>query len=179
MNRAYFPLRRLHISFQKSNPNVKLSKLYEEKLRNIRGTKDAERRKEMIQKEILKITRRGEDTKQDKVIKDAVNRNEWKLRERAREYQDFEDEELLQIALDKDEVSRQINNVMIDQERKYELRVQKAKEALNLLQEIAPELVPKPSVESFGIEFSGPNYSLPINEYFTMKAPLGTANRFE
>ena len=75
-------------------------------MRNIRGTKDAERRKEMIQKEILKITRRGEDTKQDKVIKDAVNRNEWKLRERAREYEDFEDEELLQIALDKDEVSR-------------------------------------------------------------------------
>ena len=68
---------------------------------------------------------------------------------------------------------------MIDQERKYEIRVQKAKEALDLLQEIAPELVPKPSVESFGIEFSGPNYSLPIDEYFTMKAPLGTANRFE
>ena len=75
-------------------------------MKNIRGTKDVERRREMIQKEILKITRRGEDTKQDKVIKDAVNRNEWKLRERAREYQDFEDEELLQIALDKDEVSR-------------------------------------------------------------------------
>ena len=73
----------------------------------------------------------------------------------------------------------EINDVMIDQERKYEIRVQKAKEALNLLQEIAPELVPKPSVESFGIEFSGPNYSLPIDEYFTMKAPLGTANRFE
>ena len=73
----------------------------------------------------------------------------------------------------------EINDVMIDQERKYEIRVQKAKEALNLLQEIAPELVPKPSVEYLGIEFSGPNYSLPIDEYFTMKAPLGTANRFE
>jgi len=151
----------------------------EEKLRNIRGTKDAERRQEMIKKEIMKLTTRGQNTKQDKVIQDAVNRNEWKLRERVREFEDFEDEELLQIALDKDEVSRQINDVMIDQERKYEIRVQKAKEALNLLQEIAPELVPKPSVEYLGIEFSGPNYSLPIDEYFTMKAPLGTANRFE
>ena len=76
-------------------------------------------------------------------------------------------------------INSEINDVMIDQERKYEIRVQKAKEALNLLQEIAPELVPKPSVEYLGIEFSGPNYSLPIDEYFTMKAPLGTANRFE
>ena len=41
-----------------------------------------------------------------KVVTAAVNRNDWKLRERLREYQDFEDEELLQIALDKDEVSR-------------------------------------------------------------------------
>ena len=78
----------------------------EEKLRNIRGTKDAERRQEMIKKEIMKLTTRGQNTKQDKVIQDAVNRNEWKLRERVREFEDFEDEELLQIALDKDEVSR-------------------------------------------------------------------------
>ena len=56
------------------------------------------------------------------------------------------------------------------QEQKYELRVQKAKEALKLLKEIAPDLVPKPSVEITGIEFSGPNYSLPIDDYFTMKA---------
>jgi len=179
MNRAYFPIRRFHITRQNNEEKFKLSKLYEEKLRNIRGTKDVERRQEMIQKEILKLTNRGQTTKQDKVIKDAVMKNEWKLRERVREFEEFEDQELLQIALDKDEVSRQINDVMIDQERKYEIRVQKAKEALNLLQEIAPELVPKPSVESFGIEFSGPNYSLPIDEYFTMKAPLGTANRFE
>lgn len=80
--------------------------ILEEKLRNIRGTKDTERRQEMIKKEIMKLTTRGQNTKQDKVIQDAVNRNEWKLRERVREFEDFEDEELLQIALDKDEVSR-------------------------------------------------------------------------
>ena len=65
----------------------------------------------MIKKEILKLTSRGQDLKQDKVIQDAVNRNEWKLRERVREFQDFEDEELLQIALDKDEVSRRKSNL--------------------------------------------------------------------
>ena len=87
------------LHFQKRN-------ILEEKLRNIRGTKDTERRQEMIKKEIMKLTTRGQNTKQDKVIQDAVNRNEWKLRERVREFEDFEDEELLQIALDKDEVSR-------------------------------------------------------------------------
>ena len=75
-------------------------------MRNIRGTKDVERRQEMIKREIMKLTTRGQDLRQDKVIKDAVNRNEWKLQERFREFEDFEDEELLQIALDKDEVSR-------------------------------------------------------------------------
>ena len=67
----------------------------------------------MIKKEILKLTSRGQDLKQDKVIQDAVNRNEWKLRERVREFQDFEDEELLQIALDKDEVSRRKSNLRV------------------------------------------------------------------
>ena len=54
-----------------------------------------------------------------------------------------------------------------------------AEAALEELKNICPELIPAPYIHKEMVEITGPDFSLPVDDFLTMKAPLGQANLYE
>ena len=83
------------------------------------------------------------------------------------------------IEVQRDEYASQVAAVYNEEENKYYRRVKRARIALGALKQLAPDLVPDPSIHTDVIELHGPSFSLPITDFLAMKAPMGSANRYD
>lgn len=55
----------------------------------------------------------------------------------------------------------------------------RAREAFDVLKQLAPQFIPDPYIDGELMELRGPSFSLPIQDFLEMKAPMGHANIYE
>jgi len=106
-----------------------------------------------------------------KPVWDDYRKHGWRLADRGRPYQPFKTADLIELELDRDEYSRQANQVYQNEDAKFKRRLDCASRALDALKEHAPELIAAPRIPK--LSFSGPLYSLPLSQYFEKQAPVG------
>merc|ERR1712106_18565 len=156
-----------------------LSKEMANQLFNIRTSPDPDRKKELIKKLEQKLEKSGNNKGVEVIVKDALQRNEWRLETFQREFEPFDEDELVETKFARDELSAEMSRVMVEEETKYYRRVQHARAALDKLKELTPQLVPEPGLHDGSVEFSGPSFSLPVDKYYEMLSPLGIANQYD
>merc|ERR1712227_198436 len=166
-------------------PNIRnyrsiiFKKTFSDLIATYRAVKDPENRARILQREKQKLERARKMGKSKVIVMDEHRKNEWKLKERQRPHEPFDDETLSEIEIQRDEYAAQVAAVYNAQDPKYERRVKAAKEALEVLKDLAPELVPEPSIHLDMIKITGPSFSLPVTDFLEMKAPLGHSNLYE
>ncbi|CBY12293.1 unnamed protein product [Oikopleura dioica] len=150
-----------------------------EVLNRYRNTKDPELRQQILKREEIKLERAQKMGKDRIIVKDEYRKFEWKLESNQRKFEAFEDETLIDAEIANDEYSEQMNAVFKEADEKYYRRVKMAEAALEELKNICPELIPAPYIHKEMVEITGPDFSLPVDDFLTMKAPLGQANLYE
>jgi len=139
--------------------------------------KDPEFRAKILQREEQKLERIKKMGKQLKVIKDEHRKNEWKLAERSRPFEPFDDDTIVQTEIIRDQFAADVAKVYNEQDAKYKRRVERSRAACAALEQLAPHLIPAPFIEDEMISFSGPSYSLPIDDFLEMRAPMGNCEK--
>ncbi|CAG5076632.1 Oidioi.mRNA.OKI2018_I69.PAR.g8507.t1.cds [Oikopleura dioica] len=150
-----------------------------EVLNRYRNTKDPELRQQILKREEIKLERAQKMGKDRIIVKDEYRKFEWKLESNQRKFEPFEDEVLIEAEIAGDEYSQQMKSVFKEADEKYYCRVKLAEAALEELKELCPSLIPAPHIHKDMVEIKGPDFSLPVDDFLTMKAPLGQANLYE